>query len=51
MHLAKFFWVLLPLSVVGGLMIGILGPLSLIPGLGKIFDRWIESYVSWVESL
>jgi len=51
MNLARFFWLQLPMAIVGGTLICILGPLSIIPLLGKVFGRWVESYCEWLVSL
>lgn len=48
MNLGKFFYCHLPLAMLGGLLICILGPLSIIPPLGRIFGKWVDGYCDWM---
>jgi hypothetical protein len=47
---APFFYKFFPLALLGGLMICILGPFSILPGFGRIVSRWINRYCDWLEA-
>lgn len=48
MNLARFFYLVIPLALIGGAAIIILGPLSIIPPLGRIFGRWVDRYCDFL---